>query len=295
MTDLVLWEPFMLTPSREIEMDQFLVKARQNTRKALTLLRAAPNRRFSPPQQDSLFWCFYIMRFGFANYGTISMANIAVEEKRLKHEYILRARKEKMLLKTFKILLIKDNIENELANESRIGLKTFLALCILERMCVMIVHQNKCFQLTSDAFTVGGGGGTGDGGIGSGMGGGATDVMDTDDECDEEDEEEDEEGIEKGSKPNKSSKTVDGRLAGINVVHVEDLPLRYSLESNLDDPQWTKYQTKYFPWQNLDKPLRAISAYKVDELRDICQRLEIAMPSPKMTKQQLFDLLCEKL
>ena len=41
---------------------------------------------FSPKQKDSLFWCFYILKYGETNYEMLENINIVLEKK-LKMEY----------------------------------------------------------------------------------------------------------------------------------------------------------------------------------------------------------------
>tara|TARA_A100001015_G_scaffold321612_1_gene453408 strand:- start:7327 stop:8016 length:690 start_codon:yes stop_codon:yes gene_type:complete len=47
------------------------------------------------------------------------------------------------------------------------------------------------------------------------------------------------------------------------------------------------YRLHYWKMENLDKPLKAVSSYKADELKSICKKLSI--PFEKETKQQLYQ------
>mgnify|MGYP001245393871 CR=1 FL=1 len=47
------------------------------------------------------------------------------------------------------------------------------------------------------------------------------------------------------------------------------------------------YRLHYWKMENLDKPLKAVSSYKVDELKSICKKLSI--PFDKETKQELYQ------
>lgn len=71
---------------------------------------------FYPEQKDQLFWCYYIIKNGFAAYeypGTTSYAN----EKKEKFECIELLRKNKQTLKENKIKNIKEDVEDELGSK----------------------------------------------------------------------------------------------------------------------------------------------------------------------------------
>ena len=56
-----------------------------------------PREFFIPKQKDSLFWCFYIMKNGDANYEMLEHKNI-ITDKKLKIDYVEKIRKEKMFV-----------------------------------------------------------------------------------------------------------------------------------------------------------------------------------------------------
>jgi hypothetical protein len=100
---------------------------------------------FYPKDKDSLFWCFYIMKHGMLNYQMIHNKNI-VFEKTQKIEYVEKIRKEKQNIKNYKFASLT-NIENSLANEFKIDIPTFLTLCVIENINVIIVKKQSYFQL----------------------------------------------------------------------------------------------------------------------------------------------------
>jgi len=371
--DISEWNAYALTQERVADFERILEIEQDVVREEQKEALENAHQVFSPTQTDSLFWCFYIMKYGFAEYGAMTMTNVFLEEKRIKYEYVAAVRKAKMALKAHKLLLTRDNIDSELANETRISLKTFLALCIVERISVTIVHKRKCFQLSmSSTHHAGGNAGT--------------EVVDTDDEEEddadeeweeeEEEEEEDKEMKEKeqslddwlnrksgeqdkrdveeekpsienfathrhagggagaandglysrplslaassrlasSEKPPTASashipsSTIDNsgqrvktkKRSGhdVFVVHVVDSPLQYTLETNPDLAAWKQYTTTYFPWTSLDKPMKSMSAYKLGELRRMCEQMELIEPDGcglKRTKQELYDLICANL
>ena len=58
---------------------------------------------YRPKQKDSLFWCFYILKYGFSNYEMEINNQYFVVEKNEKFKYIELLRKNKDLLKLHKI------------------------------------------------------------------------------------------------------------------------------------------------------------------------------------------------
>jgi hypothetical protein len=100
---------------------------------------------FIPSDSDSLFWCLYIIKNGLSNYTQLTNRNLIVEKK-LKIEYVERLRKEKQLIKQYKFDTIT-NIENSLANESRIDINTFLTLCVVGCLNIFYIKKNTFFEL----------------------------------------------------------------------------------------------------------------------------------------------------
>ena len=100
-----------------------------------------------PNRDDSLFWCFYVIKNGYDKYEMLDI-NIVVEKK-LKIDYIEKLRKEKALLKTFKIASLT-HIENQLANEKSIDIKTFFSLCAIEKINIFYVHKRFYYENIMD-------------------------------------------------------------------------------------------------------------------------------------------------
>ena len=59
------------------------------------------NNIFIPRQQDTLFWCFYIIQNGDSKYETMYNKNDIVA-RQMKIEYIDIIRKNKQIIKTYK-------------------------------------------------------------------------------------------------------------------------------------------------------------------------------------------------
>jgi hypothetical protein len=100
---------------------------------------------FSPKQKDTLFWCFYILKYGEQTYEMLENINIVLE-KRLKIVYVEKIRKEKQIVKSYKFATLT-HLENQLVNEEKIDLNTFFTLCVIENINVLYVCKKTYFEL----------------------------------------------------------------------------------------------------------------------------------------------------
>ena len=196
---------------------------------------------FHPKEKDALFWCYYIIKNGYGAYvypNTTSYIN----EKNEKFKCIQLLRDNKDLLKTKKIKNLKEDVEDDLANKDRIGMKTFIALCIVSKINIVYIHKRKCFE-----------------------------HMHNDEDP-------------------------------VHVVHSSN---EYCGELNISKEQLDTYRTTLFKWESVDKPLKAVSSYKSDELLDLCIKLVFDNDSDtnatnkqnlkKKTKKELYELLVQNL
>ena len=114
-----------------------------------------PNN-YKPLKKDSLFWCFYILKYGFSKYEMEIGSQYFLIEKTEKFKYIemLRDKANKDIMKINKIKPMSE-IEDDLANKERISVKTFFALCIMEKMNVLLVDNQKIYQsMNNDSPTI---------------------------------------------------------------------------------------------------------------------------------------------
>ena len=58
-----------------------------------------------------------------------------------------------------------------------------------------------------------------------------------------------------------------------HVIHQYDSPAKYGYELNATAEKCEYYKTQLYPWESIDKPVKAISAYKVSELTELCRQL----------------------
>lgn len=98
------------------------------------------NRRldsmFQPRQQDTMFWCFFIILNGFDAYELVKNTPFKTE-KEFKIAAVELVRQHAVELKTMKLKL--GEIENELVNEPKITLSGLRALCLVHKVTIFYV------------------------------------------------------------------------------------------------------------------------------------------------------------
>ena len=102
------------------------------------------NKIFIPREQDTLFWCFYIIQNGDSKYETMYNKNDIVA-RQMKIEYIDIIRKNKQIIKTYKFDSIS-NIENNLANEKNLNINSFLTLCAILNINILFVNNKTYYE-----------------------------------------------------------------------------------------------------------------------------------------------------
>lgn len=115
----------------------------EQTHNTTTITRPSSNANkiFIPTQKDSLFWCFYYIK-----YNILPPTINVVVEKNIKIEYVVKLRNIRETLKKHKLPPLID-IENQLANEKTINLSTFFALCILENINILYATTKTYFEM----------------------------------------------------------------------------------------------------------------------------------------------------
>ena len=89
-------------------------------------------------------------------------------------------------------------------------------------------------------------------------------------------------------------------LLPVNVVHCisnsDSSGVTYSYEIAPTNEEIELYRTSLFAWESVDKPLKAISSYKLDELQKIVEALGFEKDSMKMkTKKDLYEFIIMNL
>lgn len=165
---------------------------------------------FIPREKDTLFWCFYLMKHGDVKYEMLEHKNI-LTEKNLKIEYVEKIRKEKQTVKTYKFATLT-HIENNLANENQLDVKTFLTLCAIENLNVLFVKNKTYYELL---------------------------MNDT------------------------------------NELHTIHLLQNYKYGHEINPTGAEQIKTTLYKLDNIDKPIKSMSGYKLSELVEICEKLAI--------------------
>ena len=169
-------------------------------------------------QKDSLFWCFFILKYGISKYEMEIGNQHFVVERQEKFHYIETLRQNKELLKMHKIKPLS-GIEDDLANKERISIKTFFALCIIENINILLVDKRKIYEVQMN------------------------------DEL------------------------------NVNVVHRNSVSYEHYIEFSAESV--AKYRETYFKVSGFDDTIKAMSAYKVDELLELCDKLGINIADAK--------------
>jgi hypothetical protein len=193
---------------------------------------------YKPVKKDSLFWCFYILKYGFSKYEMeVGNQHFSIE-KQEKFKYIDYVRNpiNKDLLKIHKIKPLS-LLEDDLANQEKISIKTFFALCIIEKMNVILIDKRKVYE-----------------------------VLTTDD-------------------------------PKIYIIHRNSITYEHYIELDVPADKINMYKESYYNMCNFDTSLKAMSSYKVEELLELCKKLEIntdIKEKKKMTKKDIYELLVQQ-
>lgn len=101
-----------------------------------------------PTHKDTLFWCFYIIKYGVQAYFTLGNRQFIVE-KQEKISAIELLREKKELLKQHKIKPFT-SIEEDLSHNPTINVKTFFALLIANDLGVTYLHKDTFVEVNAD-------------------------------------------------------------------------------------------------------------------------------------------------
>jgi hypothetical protein len=111
---------------------------------------------FIPREQDTLFWCYYIIKNGDIKYETLINRN-TLTTKQLKIDYIPKIRANKSLIKPYKFDSIA-NIESNLANDNNINIKTIFTLCVIDNINLIFVSKKTYYEFfiseSSDVYII---------------------------------------------------------------------------------------------------------------------------------------------
>ena len=193
---------------------------------------------YIPNQQDTLFWCFYIIKYGDIKYETMNNKNSLVA-KQIKIDFVESIRKNKDIVKMHKFDTIT-NLESNLANDNNLNPKTFLTLCAIENINIIYVSKKTYYELFVNDSNI------------------------------------------------------------VYIVH--ELPSqskyynKYGFEMACVD-SLNHIKTTYYQISNVDKPIKSASAYKVQDLINICSKFGIETTNKdtgkNKTKNDLYEAIVQ--
>ena len=187
------------------------------------------NGLFIPPQDDKLFWCYFVIKYGLHSYDLLG-THFFETEKKQKFELIEEIRNKKEFLKANQFKPI-NSFEDDLANNNVISLKTFMALLCIENKNIVFIEDKKIYisirNENDDVFVL-------------------------------------------YKKEN-------------NVSY-------YELDLHFDKTTLNVVKETYIVVPSFSIKLKAISSYKVEELKEMCVKFGINIPATsKILKKDLYD------
>tara|TARA_Y100000816_G_scaffold292515_1_gene288219 strand:- start:3362 stop:4114 length:753 start_codon:yes stop_codon:yes gene_type:complete len=186
---------------------------------------------FFPTEKDSLFWIYYILKNSFDHYQMSETSKFSFE-KETKIKCIDVLRQNKKYLTPFRIRNVKDTVEDDLVSSKAISKKTFISLCIVSNINVILVENRKYTKFFCNP----------------------------------------EEDI-------------------FYIVYAYETPkLHYSVKmlSTNEDKQYIV--DNYFECESINSPLKAMSSYKLQELKDIAKRVGASLDTDKKyTKKDIYE------
>lgn len=137
--------PYVLTNERIIKIvnnDFYNVKKKKEYNKNKTRAKTN-NSLYVPDVKDSLFWCFYIVINSLDKFELLSNSKFK-EERDFKINFIDEVKANKLFFKTLKIKY--NHVENNLINEEKLDLCSFLALCAYYKVNIFLVSQKIYYK-----------------------------------------------------------------------------------------------------------------------------------------------------
>ena len=208
--------------------------------KNMSVIKKKEETMYNPKQKDSLFWCFYILKYGYSNYEMEINNQYFTIEKNEKFKYIELLRNNKDKLKIHKIKPLTE-LEDDLANKDKISIKTFFALCVIEQINVLLVVKRKVYELLCVNVDI---------------------------------------------------------THPIHVIHRNNETYEHFIEIEPSDKVIETYKNTYYKMSNFDSSLKSIGSYKLDELIDLCKKLDINIEEykkrenkTKVTKKDIYELI----
>ena len=203
-------------------------------KKSVEIKKEKKNDIFIPEEEDSLFWCYVIYKYGYSEYELKREKKYeSVTSMKIDLVYTLRDNKE--LLKQLK--LKKTKLEENLTNDKKLNLDTFLFLIAVNKFNVVYMSEHTYYE---EAYN------------------------DEEKKC---------------------------------VIKYDKEQDRYGL-LEITEEKLEEEKKKRLHILNLSKPIKALSGYKVMELKEMCKTLKIDIMKTTTkckTKKELYQLIQEKI
>ena len=114
-------------------------------------IKPIDNTSFTPFQKDKMFWCFYVLLNGFAEYEMYKTGHYAIE-KAFKISSVEKLRGMKSQIKELKIKI--NDVEEELVHKDKISVKGLQALCLIYKVSITYIYGKQyCEFLYNDSAT----------------------------------------------------------------------------------------------------------------------------------------------
>ena len=181
---------------------------------------------------DSLFWCWIILKFGFADYE-INHNNIFSYEKNNKIQFFEKLKQIKKELKSYKIK-IRD-IESNLIIEDKMNLQTFHSLLILNKFNFIYIDDKFYYESIN--------------------------------------------------------------FENDKICYIIKKNNRFGIWTNNSIPDIKQLKKNLIVIDNLIKPIKAIGNYKINDIHDICKKLNIHLYKDykKLNKKELYLLIKQNI
>jgi hypothetical protein len=245
MTDYISnFEPYILNTNNIQNYLKYKLKSFQNDNKKndiKNIPEQLPKSNikpsfFIPKEQDSLFWCYYIIKNGDIKYETLNNRNLLIT-KQLKIEEVSKIRENKQIIKTYKFDTIT-NLENNLVNDNNINIKTIFSLCAIYNINLFFITNKTYYEFLMNDLT---------------------DIYII-------------------------------REIDFQSKYVKKYGFEIATNQILDNIRNTLYRI-----DTIDKPIKALSSYKVQDLIDIANKLAIETKNKETGKNKTKNELYESL
>ena len=194
---------------------------------------------FVPKEQDTLFWCYYIIKNGDIGYEMLKNRN-KLTEKQMKIDCVTKIRQPdaKKIVKIHKFDTIT-NLESNLANDNNITVNTFMSLCAVDNVNVIFIKKNTYYEfLNNDSNII----------------------------------------------------YVVREINNSQSEYVKKYGYEIACEEILDNIHNTLYKV-----DSINKPIKALSAYKVSDLLEIATKLAIQTYNKETGKNKSKNELYESI